>query len=96
MFEFFAWLKIFPEAFKIIFNGLGAGIVKAIQYWYWIMIPPSIFVVYMLLKALDEAGITDRFKAIVFSTLATVQFISVNCFPLIANLANMLSCINNA
>ncbi len=95
MFEFFMWLKMFPNAMQKLFSGFRATFIfGVIRYWYYLMTVPAIYAVYALLKALQTSGIMDTFKAIVESTLATVSNITTNCFPLIANLKAMLACVN--
>lgn len=100
MFEFFTWLKLFPDFVQQICSKGAAfaasTIIAAIRYWYYVMIIPAIWAVYYLLAALNSSGITDKFSAIVQNTLATVHAITIDCFPLIANLRDMLNCIDAA
>lgn len=95
MFEFFAWLKMFPDAMKRLFSTVySTYIVNFIRYWYYLMTVPAIYVVYKLLNALDSSGILDKFNNIVTGMLTTITTISDKCFPLIADLKSMIACIN--
>lgn len=95
MFEFFMWLKTFPDAMQKLFSSIrAAAIFNVIRYWYYLMTIPAIYAVYSLLKALQTSGIMDKFNAIVQGMLATINNITVNCFPLIANLKAMIACVN--
>jgi hypothetical protein len=95
MFEFFMWLKTIPDAMQKLFSGFRSTFIfGVIRYWYYLMTIPAIYAVYALLKALETSGIMDKFKAIVVGMLATINHITVNCFPLIANLKAMIACIN--
>jgi hypothetical protein len=90
------WLRYFPDAMKRIFTGAGQVVFGVIRYWYYTMTIPAVWAVYYLLKALQDSGIMDNLKGIVNNTLTTVAYITQQCFPLILNFQNMLSCINNS
>jgi hypothetical protein len=98
MFEFFAWLKMFPDGIKRIFGGANSApaafIMGIIRNWYFAMTIPAIWAVYYLFKALETSGIMDKFQAIVTSTMSTINNITIKCFPLIADLKSMIACIN--
>lgn len=97
MFEFFAWLRMFPDAVKKIFLTPMAGfIIVVIRYWYYAMTIPAVFVVYYLFKALVETGLMASFNDLVMSNVNIVKNIAVNCFPLITNLSAMMSCISGS
>ena len=95
MFEFFMWLKTFPGAMQKLFSGFrAAAIFNVIRHWYYLMTIPAIYAVYALLKALSTSGIMEKFNSIVVGMLHTINNITTNCFPLIANLKAMIACIN--
>ncbi len=94
MFEFFMWLKMFPGAVKRIFSGAGQMVFSVIRYWYYTMTIPAVLAVYYLLKALQDSGIMDKFKTIVLGSLATVSYITQQCFPLIIDFQAMMRCID--
>lgn len=101
MFEFFAWLKFFPEAFKKIFidndNNIRVPfILNVIKGIYFSVAGAAIYVVYYLFKALEETGILTSFKQILANNVQIIKNISLDCFPLILNLGDMMRCISGS
>lgn len=97
MLEFLMWLRILPGAIKKIFGSAKSlFLIGVIQNLYYMMAIPAVAAVYYLYKALEKAGIVDRFMAILKTQLAMVQYITVVCFNDIANLKAMFACMNGA
>lgn len=103
--RFFLWWQYFKrffyESLSRVFQGRSIGfyfqtLINVIGKWYLIIVPPSIYVVYKLYEALQNAGILDKLQTIVQNTLNTVIYIANYCFPKILNLKDMMSCIDSA
>ena len=74
-------------------SSLVLGVFKNI---YFLIAVPALIVAYRFIKVLKDQGIIDAFQNTVNSSLDSVLYISNNCFPLILNLGQMLSCISQA
>lgn len=92
-----------PDAMKARFTELGSkgafigmfqfvlGIFKNI---YFLIAIPALIITYRLFKVLKEKGIIDGFEKIVNTVVDSSLKISTECFPLILDFNQLVSCIN--
>ena len=78
------------------FMGMFFFVLGIFKNIYFLIAIPALVVTYRLFKVLKEKGIIDRFETIVNDTIDSVLHISTDCFPLILNFSELMSCVSHA
>jgi hypothetical protein len=98
------WNNVVPASVKEKFKdalpagGLSlAGMVSFVfgifLQWYFYIVIASVIVVYRLFRALESSGILAAFTRMMYDGMSGVFRISNECFPLIADYKEFMSCI---
>lgn len=98
------WIwSLVPGGIKQKFNikeaglwGMIAPIFSLFKNIYFLMVIPSIIVVYKLYEVLKDKGIITKFQSIVVGVLDMVIYIANDCFPLILQIKELGDCVADA